>query len=218
MPAFAGLTIKTLFAPWDDTTGEFIAFVQSAQKSLDISIYGFHLPHLTDVLIQKHQAGVRVSLILDHSQEQGKAEQSEVQRLLDVGLPLLIGTSPVHGQILHSKFTVVDGKAVEHGSWNYSLSASQQSNDMHFVEHEGYAASYLQHHNAIRSFILLHEMAYQPTNEVPAPAAEITPAEANAASPEPQSVVALSPTTRAPTKRTRKPRTPHATPAQGVAA
>lgn len=171
MPAFANLAIKTLFAPYDDTTGEFLKFVASAQRSLDVNIYGFHLPPLTEMLIQKHQAGVRVSIILDHSQEQGKAEQSEVQKLLDAGVPLLIGTSPVHGQILHSKFTVVDGHAVEHGSWNYSLSASQQSNDMHFVDHEGYAQSYLQHHNAIRSFILLHDMAYQPKNEVAADAA-----------------------------------------------
>lgn len=171
MSATAGVQIRTLFSPFDDTTAEFLAFVASAQQSIDVNIYGFHLPPLTDLLIQKHQAGVRVSLILDHSQEQGKAEQSEVDKLLAAGVPLLIGTSPVHGQILHSKFCVVDGAKVEHGSWNYSLSASQQSNDMHFIEHPGYAAAYLQHHNAIRSFILLHEMAYQPQGEVQAQAA-----------------------------------------------
>jgi phosphatidylserine/phosphatidylglycerophosphate/cardiolipin synthase-like enzyme len=166
MPAIAAVHVRTLFAPFDDTTGEFLRFVQSATRSIDILIFGFHLPKLTDILIAKHQARVRVSLLLDHSQEAGKAERGEVEKLLAAGVPLLIGTSPVHGQILHSKFTVVDGKAVEHGSWNYSLSASQQSNDMHFVEHEGYAQAYLQHHNAIRSFILLHEMAYQPKGEV----------------------------------------------------
>lgn len=177
MAATASVSIRTLFAPFDDTTGEFLKFVGEAQQSLDINIYGFHLPALTATLIAKHQAGVRVSLILDHSQEAGRAEQSEVQKLLDAGVPLLIGTSPVHGQILHSKFTVVDGKAVEHGSWNYSLSASQQSNDMHFVEHVEYAQEYLRHHNAIRSFILLHEMAYQPKNEVEADAAQVVTAD-----------------------------------------
>lgn len=173
MPATASVSIRTLFAPFDNTTQAFLDFVSGAQKSLDINIYGFHLPALTDMLIAKHKAGARVSLILDHSQEAGRAEQSEVQKLLDAGVPLLIGTSPVHGQILHSKFTVVDGRAVEHGSWNYSLSASLQSNDMHFVEHVEYAAAYLAHHNAIRSFILLHEMAYQPKGEVEAPAADV---------------------------------------------
>lgn len=199
MPATASVAIKTLFAPFDDTTQAFLDFVSGAQKSLDINIYGFHLPALTDVLIAKHKAGVHVSLILDHSQEAGKAEQSEVQKLLDAGVPLLIGTSPVHGQILHSKFTVVDGRAVEHGSWNYSLSASLQSNDMHFVEHVEYAAAYLAHHNAIRSFILLHEMAYQPKDEIAAPAADVL---VNVATTEPLPL----PVPPAKPKRARKPR------------
>ena len=171
MAATASVSIRTLFAPFDDTTAAFLAFVQSAQRRLDINIYGFHLPALTDVLIAKHQAGVTVSVILDHSQAEGKAEAAQVQKLVDAGVPLLIGTSPVHGQILHSKFTVVDGKAVEHGSWNYSLSASQQSNDMHFVEHAEYAQEYQRHHDRIRAFVLMHDMAYQPAGEVPAAAA-----------------------------------------------
>src|SRR5215469_3497648 len=172
MAVTASLQIRTLFAPFDDTTAAFLAFVASAKKSLCINIYGFHLPALTATLIAKHQAGVRVSLILDHSQEQGKAEQTEVQKLVDAGVPLLVGTSPVHGQILHSKFTVVDGASVEHGSWNYSLSASMQSNDMHFVDDApDYAAEYERHHDRIRTFILLHDMAYQPHGEVEAQAA-----------------------------------------------
>src|SRR5512146_1484887 len=169
MAVTASLQIRTLFAPFDDTTAAFLTFVGSAQKSLDINIYGFHLPALTATLIAKHQAGVRVSVILDHSQERGKAEAGEVQKLVEAGVPLLVGTSPVHGQILHSKFTVVDGVSVEHGSWNYSLSASQQSNDMHFVEEAPeYAPAYLRHHDRTPAFILLHEMAMQPTGETPA--------------------------------------------------
>lgn len=172
MAVTASLKIRTLFAPFDDTTAAFLAFVSSARKSLDVNIYGFHLPALTATLIAKHRAGVRVSIILDHSQEQGKAERGEVQKLVDAGVPLLVGTSPVHGQILHSKFTVVDGHSVEHGSWNYSLSASQQSNDMHFVEEAPeYAAEYQRHHDRIRTFILLHDMAYQPAGETQAGAA-----------------------------------------------
>lgn len=172
MPVTTSLKVTTLFAPFDDTAGAFLDFVQSAQSSIDIQIYGCHLPALTDVLITKHQAGVRVSLILDHTQAEGKAEAAEVEKLVAAGVPLLVGTSPVHHQILHSKFTVIDEQSVEHGSWNYSLSASQQSNDMHYVEGSAdYAAAYLRHHDRIRAFILLHEMAMQPQGATPAGAA-----------------------------------------------
>jgi phosphatidylserine/phosphatidylglycerophosphate/cardiolipin synthase-like enzyme len=167
MSAQASLRIRTLFAPFDNTTQAFLAFVKSAQKSIHINIYGFHLPPLTDLLISAHERGLTVDVILDHTQAEGKAEASEVQKLVDAGVPLLIGTSPVHGAILHSKFCVVDAKSVEFGSWNYSLSASQQSNDMHFIEDQPvYAAEYLRHHDRILSFIALHEMACQPRGEV----------------------------------------------------
>jgi phosphatidylserine/phosphatidylglycerophosphate/cardiolipin synthase-like enzyme len=172
MAAFAGISVVTLFAPFDDTEGEFLKFVSRAKKSLVIVIYGFHLPKLTDILIAKHQARVKVAVILDHTQAEGKAESSEVQKLVDAGVPLLIGTSPVHRAILHSKFCVTDSKAVEFGSWNYSLSASQQSNTMTYIEDRNYARVFTQHFDRIRDFITLHEMAMQPAHEViPDPAA-----------------------------------------------
>lgn len=172
MPVTTSLKVTTLFAPFDDTTTAFLDFIGRAQSSLSMQIYGFHLPKLTDALIAAVTRGVQVRIILDHTQEEGKAEQSEVQRLIAAGIPLLVGTSPVHHAILHSKYTVVDNQSVEHGSWNYSLSASQQSNDMHYVEGSPeYAAAYVAHFDRIRAFILLHEMAMQPQGATPAGAA-----------------------------------------------
>jgi phosphatidylserine/phosphatidylglycerophosphate/cardiolipin synthase-like enzyme len=165
MPAEAAVRVRTIFAPFDNTTEEYLAFVQSAARSITIIIYGMHLPTLTALLIAKHQAGVKVNLILDHSQAEGRAESQEVQKLVDAGVPLLIGTSPVHGQILHTKATIIDEAAVESGSWNYSLSASAQSNTLTFVHDADYARAYLEHWSRIRSFIILHDMIYQPKGE-----------------------------------------------------
>lgn len=185
MPAEASVAVRTLFAPFDRTTEEYLAFVNSARQSVFILIYGMHLPLLTEALIAKHQAGVKVNIILDHSQSAGRAEAQEVQKLVDAGVPLLIGTSPVHGQILHTKATIIDENAVESGSWNYSLSASQQSNTLTFVHDADYARSYLDHWHRIRGFIILHDAIYQPKGEVAAadvPAADVLAASvANAA-------------------------------------
>ncbi len=169
MPALANITVETLFSPWDLTQARFLDFVQGVQESWFCVIYGMHLPPLTDTLIAKHQAGVLIGLILDHSQEQGRAEQSEVQRLIAAGVPLLVGTSPVHGQILHAKFSVRDRLDVESGSWNYSLSASAQSNTMTFVSHAAYAAEYLEHYHRLHAWCVLNQMAMQPAGAVLAP-------------------------------------------------
>lgn len=169
MSAQATVSVETLFSPWDDTQGRFLDFIAGTQHSLFIVIYGLHLPLLTNLLIAKHSAGIEIGLILDHSQAEGKAESGEVERLVSAGVPLLIGTSPVHGQILHSKFAVRDGKDVESGSWNYSLSASAQSNTMTFISDSGYAASFILHYHRLHAGIMLHDMAMQPKGAVIAP-------------------------------------------------
>ena len=179
MAATASVSIQTLFAPFDDTTAAFLDFITSAKRSVHVVIYGCHLPRFTDLLIAKHQAGQTISIILDHTQAEGKAESGEVARLVAAGVPLLIGTSPIHHQILHSKFAVVDEESVEFGSWNYSLSASQQSNTMSFVRDKGYAADFLRHHDRIRSFIVMHEMTLQPAGATPAAAASVEGSEPN---------------------------------------
>lgn len=180
MPANLNVNVRTLFAPFDPTEGEFEQFVASAKHSIFMLVFGFHLPTLSDILIEKVKAGLRVGVILDHSQSEGKAEAGEVQRLVAAKVPLLIGTSPKHGQILHSKFTVIDEHSVEHGSWNYSTSAGSQSNDMHFVEHApDYVRAYLEHWHRIFGFVSIHQKLYQPQGEVaPAdvPAADLAAA------------------------------------------
>lgn len=168
MPATASVQVRTLFAPFDQTAQEYLSFVASAKQSVYLLIYGFHLPPLTDLLIAKHKAGVTVNLILDHSQAEGRAESAEVQKLVDAGVPLLIGTSPVHHQILHTKATIIDEHAVESGSWNYSLSASAQSNTLTFVDDHDYARAYLDHWHKIHGFVALHDMVYQPQGAVAA--------------------------------------------------
>lgn len=168
MPAEATVKVRTLFAPYDATTEEYLSFVASAKRDIRLIIYGYHLPALTALLIAKHQAGVKVNVILDHSQAEGHAESGEVQKLVDAGVPLLIGTSPVHHQILHTKATIIDECAVESGSWNYSLSASQQSNTLTFVHDAEYARAYLLHWHTIRGFVALHDMIYQPKGAIAA--------------------------------------------------
>lgn len=169
MPASMNVEVKTLFSPWDDTDGAFEAFLGRTKRSLYFVIYGWHLPKMTDALIQMVKSGYQVGGILDHSQERGKAEQQEVERAIAAGVPLLVGTSPVHGQILHSKFAIRDQLEVEYGSWNYSLSASQQSNTMSFVHGAEYAKGFLFHYHRLHAFIVLHQMAMQPAGELTAP-------------------------------------------------
>lgn len=152
--------IRTLFSPDDDTAGEFIKWLSGAQKSIHIAIYGFHLPNLLEVLIAKQKDGVGVHLVMDRTQAMGHAEHPEVDELIKNGVDVVIGTSQKH-RIMHNKFTVVDELEVEDGSWNYSESASLESNVQNYVRSKERAALFLDKWNEIHDWILKNEPKYQ---------------------------------------------------------
>jgi hypothetical protein len=162
---------RVLISPFQDVKAAYLDFVRSAKASVRVNIFGFHIPELTDALIERHQAGVLVDCIFDHSQAQGKAEAGELRRLMDAGVPFLIGTSPVEGQLLHAKVTVVDEEWVEDGSWNYSESATKQLNTARITHSTQLAHAYLLARDIIRAYIVRHEHIFQPK-------AAITPAAA----------------------------------------
>lgn len=172
LSTIAEVQLDIRFSPFDQTTEPFLELVQSAKKSIFVVIYGFTLAPLIDDLIAKHQAGLEIGLILDHTQSLGRAERVQVKRLLDAGVPFEIGHSPSHSAILHSKFVVVDELHVETGSWNFSVSAAQQSNNMLLIKgHPEVAKIYLRHYDRLRAIILHHQSQLQLTGEAPDPLA-----------------------------------------------
>ena len=161
-----------LITPYADGLSAFEAFLASSAQpgaKLRTMIYGCTLAPFFDALIAAHEAGGDVRVIFDHTQAAGKAEAPQIDRLMAAGLVdgehFLIGTSPVHHQIVHLKATVIrtpDGKAtIEDGSWNYSVSASQQLNDLCFTESDALARYYEQAFDRLWDWVSAHEPQYQ---------------------------------------------------------
>ncbi|MCL6442483.1 MAG: hypothetical protein K6T83_03290 [Alicyclobacillus sp.] len=156
-----GLSISTYFSPDDDTQTTFLQFVAGTTSHLRIAIYGLHLPPLIDELINLHRRSVDVALVCDSSQAAGKYERPEILQLLDAGIPLLVGTSQRH-HIMHHKFLVRDKTAVLSGSWNFSESASQESNYFDIIESPERAALFLAKWQEMWDWIQTHEAGKQP--------------------------------------------------------
>ena len=161
-----------LITPYADGLSAFEAYLASSAQPgarLRTMIYGCTLQPFFDALIAAHTAGGDVRVIFDHTQAAGKAEAPQIERLLDAGLvdgeQFLIGTSPVHHQIVHLKATVIrtpDGRVtVEDGSWNYSVSASQQLNDLCFTESDALARYYEQAFDRLWDWVKSNEPQYQ---------------------------------------------------------
>ena len=162
------LGIQTYFSPDDDTQQVFLDFLSQAQHSIHIAIYSWHLPPAMDVIQTLLAGGRKIHLLMDHSQSTGKYEAPEVQELVQLGARVAIGTSRKHA-ILHDKYAVVDGLHVLSGSWNFSLSASQEANFLTIVSNPDFATLFMTNWQKQYDWIVTHEPQWQPPQGISSP-------------------------------------------------
>lgn len=100
-----------------------IKFIDSARESIDIAIYDINLDELVHrLLARKNEVTIRVLV----DQRQSKGSHSLVPTLIKGGVQVRFGRQR---GIMHHKFTIIDGKMVEAGSFNYTNHATQANNE-----------------------------------------------------------------------------------------
>ena len=116
--------------PDDQVAGEeaFLGLLHNPAETW-IRAYAFTMKALTDECIAAHQAGVKLHIALDRSQEVGTYEKPEVERLVAAGVETTIATSYAGSKfIAHEKGLFTAAGECWEGSTNFSSSAWQQIN------------------------------------------------------------------------------------------
>lgn len=149
--------IETVFTPYEEGLPHYLSFLDRARHSVHIAAYSFTDPHIYDKLIELHNRGVKdIHVLLDLSQTQGRSNESimtGVNRLRAVGIEVVIGTSEKSHQIMHDKYTIVDGEWVEDGSWNYTASANKQANVLNFIHSRSRASLFMSNWQRMYTFM-----------------------------------------------------------------
>lgn len=96
--------------------------IGKAEQSIDVAAYSFTSYKIADALIEAHQRGVDVHVLLDKGQ--GKRHYRAIEEMQDAGIPIRINS---HYAIMHDKYIIIDGKTVETGSFNYTASAERRN-------------------------------------------------------------------------------------------
>lgn len=114
---------EVCFSPDEPCDEKLIAFVDSAKKTIDVAIYDVTLDQFVHhLLVQSKKARVRI--VVDR--KQAKGQHSLVRTLLRAGANIRLGRQR---GIMHNKFTIVDGKMVQTGSFNYTNGAAFKNNE-----------------------------------------------------------------------------------------
>jgi hypothetical protein len=91
-----------------DLRQRLIAYINKATQTIDCALYSFSDAPVTDALIARWNAGIKIRLILD-----AENAQSEADRLRILGVPVITSTyggNHSGGGIHHNKFIVLDGR------------------------------------------------------------------------------------------------------------
>lgn len=105
---------------------ELAAFINTAQKSVDMAIYQLDLDNVTQALIEAKERGAKVRLVTDVDILDDSKENASFKKLKKAGIQT-VGGNP--NAIMHNKFVVVDGKAVWAGSWNFTENDTYRYNN-----------------------------------------------------------------------------------------
>jgi len=98
---------------------QLVAFINSAQTTVDIAAYDFDLENVANALAEAVGRGVRVRMVTDTDTltNDDPKIQKAFKILKRVKIPIV---DDQRGPIMHNKFVVVDSRAIWTGSWNFT--------------------------------------------------------------------------------------------------
>ena len=139
--------IEVGFSPEGSAQKLVLRTIDAATSSIRVAAYVFTSPDVTRALVAAKQRGVDVAVVADHRSNLEEARSTAGRHALTLLAKAGIPTRTVKSySIHHDKFMVVDGMAVETGSFNFTAAAKSNSENALVVWNDpALAETYLNH-------------------------------------------------------------------------
>ena len=125
--------IAVFFSPKGGCAAACVREIASATKSIRIQAYSFTNKEIAKAVVDAHNRGVDVIVVLDKSNE--KETYSAGTFLFNAGVPVWIDAKHA---IAHNKIIIIDGKVLLTGSFNFT-SQAENSNAENLLVIKGHA-------------------------------------------------------------------------------
>lgn len=99
--------------------------IQEAKKTIQIAMFTFTHPEITEALILAKKRGVSVEAVIDYYTARG-ASHKILLRMQQENIPLRVSKGQ---QLLHHKWALIDGKTLLMGSANWTKAAFEKNED-----------------------------------------------------------------------------------------
>jgi phosphatidylserine/phosphatidylglycerophosphate/cardiolipin synthase-like enzyme len=136
--------VTVCFTPGGNGTDLIVTTLGEAKRSILVQAYCFTSAPMAKALLEAHQRGVRVQVILDKSQ---RTEQySSADFLANQGVPTTIDANHA---ISHNKGMVIDGEPLITGSFHCTTAAQEKNaENLLIIRDQALAAQYTQNWQA----------------------------------------------------------------------
>jgi len=116
--------LEVAFSPNGGGTDLVIKVIHSAKTSIRVLAYSFTSAPIAKALVEAHQRGVDVQMVVDKSQKSEKYTSATF--VANAGIPIRIDSKHA---IAHNKVIIVDGHTVQQGSFNYTKAAEEKNGE-----------------------------------------------------------------------------------------
>ena len=122
VPEAASAPMEVFFSPMGGATEAVVRALKQARQTVLVQAYSFTSAPIARALVDAHQRGVEVHVILDKSQRTKK--YSSASFLADEGVPVAIDDAHA---VAHNKVMVIDATKVITGSFNFTTAAEKSN-------------------------------------------------------------------------------------------
>ncbi|MFL0811057.1 MAG: nuclease [Agarilytica sp.] len=112
------------FSPGDDCKDALLTRIQQAERAIDICIFTLSDNDISEVLIKRHQHGIKIRIITDDDKAGDRG--SDVDYLASKGILLKKDKTRHH---MHHKFALFDNSILVTGSFNWTRSATEYNHE-----------------------------------------------------------------------------------------
>lgn len=162
---------EVCFTPGGKCTELVVDAIQSAQSQIQVQAYSFTSKPIEEALIEAHQRGVKVRVIVDKSVV--TTDNNAAELLSRYHIPVWVDNRP---SIAHNKVMIIDHQKVITGSFNFTKSAqTRNAENIIMIEDNHLADSYFrnwQKRQAVSDFFVSQgsEKIKVPKREAPSSA------------------------------------------------
>lgn len=148
-----GIALENYFSPNGGAQQAIIRRIQGATKNIRITAFAFTDDPMAELLIAKHNQGVRVQAVFETRNNTGPG--AEYGKLKRAGIDVL---EDGNCYILHSKLMIIDDRTVITGSYNFTDAANKTNDEnLLIIDDPALAKSY------IEEFDRIYKQAAHPT-------------------------------------------------------